>query len=131
MEQKKKKKTKKPSNVMGRPKVFNKKKLEELQKLMRFKPRLIDAAAWFDCGKTTVEDTIREHFDMTFREFREKYMVKTRMALQQKAINMAMGGDRIMLLFTLKNLCGWQDNPDSFDDEDELVYEAPLSMTDD
>lgn len=46
---------------------------------------------------------------MTYIEFREQNMVHTRFELVQKALNKAKAGDNIMLIFCLKNLCGWTD----------------------
>jgi len=98
---------------MGRPRVFDETKLEQLEELMRLYPSLEDTAAFFKCGTSTVEDTIRKHFDLTFREFREQNMVHTRLRLIRTAINKATDGDNVMLIFTLKNLCKWSDKHDS------------------
>jgi hypothetical protein len=100
----------KPQSKMGRPKIFDTEdKLGQLKKLMRMNPTLEDTAAYFDCGTTTVEDTIKQTWGVTFREFRDKNMVHTRLGLQRKAIEKANSGDNTMLIFALKNLCGWSD----------------------
>lgn len=38
---------------------------------------------------------------------------------------MALSGDRTMMIFALKNLCGWKDNPDFVDtsDSDPIWYD--------
>lgn len=94
---------------MGRPRKFEEKDLEKLKQLMRLNPTLADTAAFFECGQRTVEDTIREHFDLTFREFRRQNMVHTRLSLVRKAVQKGEAGDNTMLIFCLKNLCGWAD----------------------
>lgn len=83
--------------------------MKQLAALMRFKPRLEDAAAFFRCSPDTIERRIKEETDLTFAEFREQNMVHTRFALVQKALKKAESGDNVMLIFALKNLCGWSD----------------------
>lgn len=101
---------KKAAAKMGRPKVFDTpEKLNQLKNLMRLMPTLEDTAAYFECGTTTIEDTIKKEWGVTFREFRDKHMVHTRLGLQRKAIEKANAGDNTMLIFSLKNLCGWSD----------------------
>ena len=107
---------------------FDDEKFEKMEELMRLNPRLEDTAAFFKCGTTTVEDTIKKRTGLTFREFRKQNMVRTRMALIQKAVGKALSGDNTMLIFCLKNLCGWADIPEP-DDEKPLKYTRPESMT--
>ena len=83
--------------------------LEKLKQFMRMKPTLEDTAAFFEVSTRTVEQTIRDEFNLTFREFRDQNMVHTRHALIRKALEKALSGDNTMLIFCLKNMCGWQD----------------------
>lgn len=46
---------------------------------------------------------------MTFEEYHESRISRTATKLQQKALEMALNGDRTMLIFCLKNLAGWSD----------------------
>jgi len=92
---------------MGRPTKIE--DLDKLKALMRLNPTLSDTAAFFECGERTVEDAIRKHFDLTFREFRKQNMVHTRLSLIRKAVQKGEAGDNTMLIFCLKNLCGWAD----------------------
>lgn len=103
----------------GRPVKFDEEKLRQLKQFMRLKPSLKDTAAFFDCGTTTVEDAIRKHFDTSFRDFRDKNMVHTRYGLIRKAISMGDSGNVPMLIFSLKNLCGWSDQPAMVEDDEE------------
>lgn len=91
----------------GRPKVEI--DGDQLKKLMRLKPSLEDAAAILDCSSDTLSRYIREEHDLTFAEFREQKMASVRISLVQKALDAAHKGDRVMLIFCLKNLCGWKD----------------------
>lgn len=107
----------KAKKKMGRPAVNIEK--EKLAALMRMKPTLADTAAFFECGQRTIEEFIRKNYDLTFREFREQRMVHTRLSLIRKAISKAEGGDNTMLIFCLKNLCGWRDKVEQQDEETE------------
>jgi hypothetical protein len=91
--------------VAGRPKTSIDK--NQLKHLMRLKPSLEDTAAFFECTRRTIERTIRAEYDLTFFEFREQHMVHTRFNIIRKAIEKAESGDNVMLIFCLKNLCGW------------------------
>ncbi len=83
--------------------------LEKLKALMRLKPSLEDTAIFFECSPDTIERTIKREFKLTFAEFREQNMVQTRFALVRTALQKAQKGDNVMLIFCLKNLCGWKD----------------------
>ena len=98
--------------------------LDQLEQLMRLRPTLADTAAFFSVGEQTVNDTINRHYDMSFREFRDKGMVHTRLGLIRKAIKMAENDNVVMLIFCLKNLCHWQDKIDQPVDHDE-PYQQP------
>jgi hypothetical protein len=86
--------------------------LEKLKALMRLKPTLKDTAAFFECSEDTIENRIRQHFNVTFSEFRDKNMVHTRLSLIRKAMAMAENGNVAMLIFCLKNMCEWKDKFD-------------------
>lgn len=81
----------------------------KLKAFLRIKPTLADTAAFFECSERSVERYIRDNYDVTFVEFRDQNMVHTRHALIRKAIELALKGNTAMLIFSLKNLCGWKD----------------------
>lgn len=82
---------------------------EKLKALMRFKPTLKDAAAFFECSEDTIERNCRKISGVGFADFRDQNMVHTRFTLIRTAIKKAENGDNTMLIFCLKNLCGWRD----------------------
>ena len=82
---------------------------QRLEDFLSFKPTLYVTAAKFGCSEDTLQARIREKYDMTFTQLREKCLDKTRLALQQKAIQLALHGNPTMMIFALKNLCGWSD----------------------
>lgn len=81
----------------------------KLKGFCRLKPTLKDCAAFFECSEDTIERRCKDLGSKTFAEFREKNMVHTRHSLQQEAIRQALKGNSTMLIFCLKNLCGWAD----------------------
>ena len=95
----------------------------KLEALMRFKPTLEDCAAFFRCSPDTIERRIKDYTmtdekpdGLSFAEFRDQNMVHTRFNLVRKALSKADAGDNVMLIFCLKNLCGWKDKqPDEND----------------
>lgn len=84
----------------------------QLKAFMRLKPSLQDTANFFECSVDTIERFIRREFKASFADFREQNMVHTRFSLIRKAIQKGEGGDNVMLIFCLKNLCGWKDRYD-------------------
>lgn len=108
---------------MGRPAIEI--DIGQIAALMRFNPTLKDAAAFFKCSESTIARRIREECGgLTFDQFREQNMVQTRMTLIQKALNKAYAGDNVMLIFCLKNLCGWSDKV-----EQKLVEDKPFTLS--
>lgn len=92
---------------MGRPSLNI--DIPKLKAIMRFKPSLKDAAAFFECHPDSIEKFINKKFLCTFSEFREQNMVHSRFSLIRKAMEKALSGDNCMLIFCLKNLCDWKD----------------------
>lgn len=91
----------------GRPK----KEINEAQLgvICRLKPSAKDCADFFEVSIDTIENKIHEFGYPSFSVFREQNMVHTRFGLIQKAIDKGLKGDNCMLIFCLKNLCGWKD----------------------
>lgn len=92
---------------MGKPRI----EIDEthLKGICRLKPTLRDVAAFFDCSEDTIERRCKALGALSFADFRDKNMVQTRFNLIRTAIRKAENGDNTMLIFCLKNLCGWVD----------------------
>jgi len=85
---------------------------------------MIDLEEMMDVSDETIRAAIRREKKMEFLPYRDKKMSKTRLSLTQKALSMAKNGDRTMLIFCLKNVVGWSDNPVLMEyDQNELEFE--------
>lgn len=102
------------SKRMGRPPVDL--TPARIKALMRLNPTLEDTAAFFECHHKTIERYIKKEFDCTFVQFREQNMVHTRLELRRLAVSRAAKSD-VMLIFCLKNLCGWANEPSPNEDD--------------
>jgi hypothetical protein len=96
---------------MAKPKMTDE-KIRQFKAICRLNPTEKDCAAFLDVSEDTLENYCKT-LKMTFSEFRTQNMVHTRFALIRKAIHMAENGNPAMLIFCLKNLCGWVDKVDN------------------
>ena len=80
-----------------------------LDALMQFKVTLSFVADYMKVSEDTIARRIREEYDLTFSEYNKLRMQRTAVKLQQKAIEMALGGNATMMIFALKNVANWQD----------------------
>ena len=103
----------------------------QLRNLCRYKPRLKDVADFFECSEDTIERYIKKNFKKTFAEFRDQNMVHTRFSIIQTAIDEAVNKRKIpMIIFCLKNLCGWKDKIEhSGDQENPIVPETKMDLS--
>jgi len=75
------------------------------------------AAAVMDCSEDTIERRIQQEHSVGFKEYRDRKMVLTKIKLKQKAIKLALESNVTMLIFCLKNLCGWSDKTENVNQE--------------
>jgi hypothetical protein len=77
------------------------------------------AADFIDVNASTIEKYVRKEKGCSFKEYREKKLSGVRLKLIQKAQLMAIEKDNVtMLIFCLKNLCGWTDKVEHGFDKD-------------
>jgi len=95
-----------------KPKLIDEEKDRQLKAILRLKPTMADCEAFLGVSHDTIERHIKNNYNCTFAEFREQNMVHTRFSLIRTAIKKAEKGDNVMLIFCLKNLCGWKDKAD-------------------
>lgn len=91
----------------GRPEIpFDWSKLDAI---LQYKASFEDAAELMGVDSSTLAKKIQKEKGCNFSEYRDKKMAGVRFNLSQKAIQMALSGDRTMMIFCLKNYCGWTD----------------------
>lgn len=97
-----------------------------LDALLQFKVTLKFCAEYLGVSIDSIQRRCKEEKLMTFEEYHQSKLARTATKLQQKAIEMALGGDRTMLIFCLKNLAGWADKVESINANSEITYEQFL-----
>ena len=92
---------------MGRKKVeINWTKLDSF---LQFKASKRVCSLLMEVSEDTIDARIKETYDCNFTEYAAKKFEPIKLKLVQKAISKALDGDNVMLIFSLKNLCGWAD----------------------
>lgn len=86
---------------------------DQLEAFCRMNPTLKDAAAFFKCSEDTIERRCKEFGYNDFADARQQNMVHTRLKLIRSALAMAEKGNPALMIFCLKNLCGWADKIES------------------
>ena len=85
---------------------------DKLDSMLLFKANLTMCSEILETPASTIQNHIRLRYDMTFTEYAEKKLTKMKIKLTQKALDMATHGNVVMMIFCLKNLCGWADRID-------------------
>ena len=81
---------------------------DKLKAFCRMCPTLDDTMAFFDVSANTLLERCKEYEGITFREFRDKYIVHTRMDLKRRAIKMAHTNP-VMMKYVLNNISDWEE----------------------
>jgi len=92
---------------VGRPK--KEVDFDVLNALVQFKVTKKYVSDYLGVSEDTLERRIKESHGMTFSEYSSLKQERTGIKLQQKVIEMALKGDRVCLIFALKNMAGWSD----------------------
>ena len=83
---------------------FDEKTWRQLNKLLELKATRKICADILGVSQDTLKRRVEERYKKSFSEYKDQQLSTTKVKLQQKAIIMALGGDRIMLIFCLKNI---------------------------
>lgn len=79
-------------------------------------------------SQSSLERILLDFFDMSnLTEYKEKRKEGIKIALKNKAVHMAMAGNTAMLIFCLKNLCGWADNVQAVPDAETAKNQIRLA----
>ena len=82
---------------------------DKLDALLQFKVSAEFCADYLEVSRDTIIRRIKQDYDMTFAAYHNLKMEHTATKLQQKAIELALRGNNVMMIFCLKNLAGWSD----------------------
>lgn len=85
---------------------------DKLDGLLAYKSSLAVCSDILEVHENTIKNHIKKRYGMTFTEYSEKKLSRTKVKLVQKALEMAYSGNTTMMIFSLKNICKWKDNPD-------------------
>lgn len=78
-----------------------------------------------------IERRIRDDHNLTFGQYREKVMGKIKVKLVQTAIDMALNNkNTVMMIFCLKNICGWADKIEHVEDKKGEARKLIISFDD-
>ncbi len=100
----------------------------QLESLCRMNPTLADTAAFFKCSPDTIERVCKSFGYKDFADARQQNMVHTRLKLIRNALAMADKGNTAMIIFCLKNLCGWADKVETAVDGEKNVIQLKYSL---
>ena len=93
-----------------------------LDALLQFKVSVEFCADHMGVSRDTIFRRVKEKFGITFGEYHSLKVEGTATKLQQKAIDMAMKGDKTLMVFCLKNLAKWSE-------KNETTLSAPEGIT--
>lgn len=90
--------------------------IQEIVDILHLQPSLAEVALQLDISEDTVERRIKKAFGKTFKELRELHRFPIKQKLIHRAVDMAMKGNTTMMIFCLKNYCGWTDRAQGFEE---------------
>jgi len=82
---------------------------DKLDGLLAYKSSLLVCSDILEVSERTIRNHIKARHDMTFTEYSERKLSRTKVKLVSKAIEMATSGNTTMMIFCLKNLNKWAD----------------------
>lgn len=115
MSTKKKRTTRKPTAKKTGPKPIPI-DFDKLDAILQFSPTRQMCADILGCSVDRIKRRVKEEKGMTFEEYKNSKMSLTKLKLQQKAITAGLSGNNVMLIFCLKNICKWSDQPKEVED---------------
>lgn len=86
---------------------------DKLDALLQFKVSCNFCADYLGVSRDAIIRRIKEDHGLTFSEYHKLKMEHTATKLQQKAIELALKGNNVMMIFCLKNLAGWADKQET------------------
>lgn len=85
----------------------------EFDRLCGIQCSLREIAQWFNCSEDSIERHVEKTHGVKFAEYFDAKRGTGKVALRRKMYDMAMSGDRVMLIWVSKNLIGWSEKIDT------------------
>ena len=85
---------------------------ETLDKLLAIQCTLPEVAAFFGCSEDTVVRRVKERHGTTYQEYAKSIAPRGRVSLRRKQFELALAGDRTMLIWLGKQMLGQADKVD-------------------
>jgi hypothetical protein len=84
-----------------------------LDALMQFKLTKAFVSDYFNISEDTLEKRIKEHSGLTYGDYGRLKQQGVALKLQQRCIELALKGDRTLMIFALKNMANWADKQET------------------
>lgn len=104
---------KQKSSKAGRPRIEI--EWDKLDAYLSLKSSKRVCALLLGISEDTIERAIQRDKGCSFTDYADKCLAPTKLKLVQKALTKALNGDNTMLIFSLKNLCGWADKVETYE----------------
>jgi len=82
---------------------------DQFDKLCALQCTKLEIASFFDMSDDTLSRRVKESFDCTFAELYDQKKLRGRVSIRRKQYEMAMAGDRSLLIWIGKNWLGQSD----------------------
>ena len=82
---------------------------QKLDTILQLAASKVMCSEFLNVSEDTIERRIKKKYGLTFNQYKERKLTNTKIKLIQKALTEATSGNSTMLIFCLKNLCGWAD----------------------
>jgi hypothetical protein len=97
-------------SIMGRPRIEI--DFDELDKLCKLQCTQEEIAGWFECSIDTIQERIKERYDMTFPQYFAMKRQGGKVSLRRKQFETAMKGNPHLLIWLGKQYLGQVDRLD-------------------
>lgn len=103
---------------------------EELIKLIEIQATEKEIASFFNVSIDTLKRYIKTNYKMSFKDFQDFYSQTLKIKLRKKLIDLALNGDKTILIFLAKNYLGLQNDPiPKPNEEDKIQIVFDLNTT--
>jgi hypothetical protein len=100
----------------------------KLDGMLMFDANRPTCALELNISDDTLDRAIKKKYNMTFTEYKALHVGKTVLRLKQRMIKKALEGDNTCLIFSLKNISDWKDQPDKEIDKSDKAILVKYSL---